>query len=77
MYKYLYATMTTKKIDTAVRHVTKPDANVFLELGFPPAEARRLHAASRKQINETQRLMRQSPNERAMRVSTRRGSFNS
>lgn len=47
------------KIDTAVRHVTKPGANIFLELGFPPAEARRLHAASRKQINETQRLKRQ------------------
>ncbi|MFM9864410.1 MAG: helix-turn-helix domain-containing protein [Micropepsaceae bacterium] len=49
----------TTKIDTAVRHVTKPGANIFLELGFPPAEARRLHAASRKQINETQRLKRQ------------------
>ena len=47
------------KIDTAVRRVTKPGANIFLELGFPPAEARRLHAASRKQINETQRLKRQ------------------
>ncbi|MBP6014645.1 MAG: XRE family transcriptional regulator [Alphaproteobacteria bacterium] len=47
------------KIDTAIRHVTKPGANIFLELGFPPAEARRLHAASRKQINETQRLKRQ------------------
>lgn len=47
------------KIDTAVRHVTKPGANIFLELGFPPAEARRLHAASRKQINETRRLKRQ------------------
>lgn len=47
------------KIDTTVRHVTKPGANIFLELGFPPAEARRLHAASRKQINETQRLKRQ------------------
>lgn len=47
------------KIDTAVRHVTKPGANIFLELGFPPAEARRLHAASRKQISETRRLKRQ------------------
>lgn len=47
------------KNDTAIRHVTKPGANIFLELGFPPAEARRLHAASRKQINETQRLKRQ------------------
>lgn len=47
------------KIDTTVRHVTKPGANIFLELGFAPAEARRLHALSRKQINETQRLKRQ------------------
>jgi predicted XRE-type DNA-binding protein len=53
------------KIDTAVRHVTKPGANIFLELGFPLAEARRLHAASRKQINETQRLKRQLMDELA------------
>ena len=33
------------KIDTEIRHVTKPGANIFLELGFPPAEAKRLHAA--------------------------------
>ena len=43
------------KIDTEIRHVTKPGANIFLELGFPPAEAKRLHAASRKQINDTRR----------------------
>ena len=47
------------KIDTTVRRVTKPGANIFIELGFPPAEARRLHSLSRKQINETQRLKRQ------------------
>lgn len=47
------------KIDTAVRRVTNLGGNIFLELGFPPAEARRLHAASRKHINETQRLKRQ------------------
>jgi hypothetical protein len=35
------------KIDTEIRHVTKPGANLFLELGFSPAEAKRLHAASR------------------------------
>jgi predicted XRE-type DNA-binding protein len=44
------------KIDTEIRHVTKPGANLFLELGFSPAEAKRLHAASRKQINDTKRL---------------------
>ena len=47
------------KIDTEVRHITKPGANLFLELGFPPAEAKRLHAASRKQINDTLLLKQQ------------------
>ena len=46
-------------IDTKIRHVTKPGANIFLELGFAPAEARRLQAASRKQINDTQVLKQQ------------------
>ena len=41
------------KIDTEIRHVTKPGANLFLDLGFAPAEAKRLQAASRKQINDT------------------------
>ncbi len=41
------------------RHVTKRGANIFLELGFAPAEAKRLHAASRKQINDTRRLKQQ------------------
>ena len=41
------------KVDTRIRHVTKPKANIFLELGFPPDEAKRLHAASRKQFNDT------------------------
>jgi hypothetical protein len=30
------------KLDNEVRHVTKPGANVFLELGFTPDEAKRL-----------------------------------
>jgi len=47
------------KIDTEVRHVTKPGVNLFLELGFPPDEAKRLHAASRKQINDTRLLKEQ------------------
>lgn len=45
------------KID--IRHVTNPGANLFLELGFDPREAKRLHAASRKQINDTVRLKKQ------------------
>jgi predicted XRE-type DNA-binding protein len=47
------------KIDTEVRHVSKPGANLFLELGFPPNEARRLQAASRRQINDTRLLKQQ------------------
>ena len=30
------------KIDTEIRHVTKPGANLFLELGFAPEEAKLL-----------------------------------
>jgi predicted XRE-type DNA-binding protein len=47
------------KVDTEIRHVTKPGANLFLELGFAPAEAKRLQAASRKQINDTRKLKQQ------------------
>ncbi len=47
------------KIDTEIRHVTKPGANLFLELGFTPDEAKRLQAASRKQIDATRLLKRQ------------------
>jgi len=47
------------KIDTEIRHVTKPGANLFLELGFAPDEAKRLQAASRKQVNDTRLLKQQ------------------
>lgn len=47
------------KTDTAIRHVTKPGANLFLELGFSPGEAKRLQTASKKQINDTQLLKQQ------------------
>ena len=46
-------------VDTKIRHVTKPGANLFLELGFTPDEAKRLRAASRKQINDTRLLKQQ------------------
>jgi predicted XRE-type DNA-binding protein len=46
-------------IDTKVRHVTRPGANLFLELGFSVEEAKRLHAASQKQINDTRLLKEQ------------------
>ncbi len=47
------------KIDTEIRHVTRQGANLFLELGFKPDESKRLQAASRKQMNDTQLLKRQ------------------
>ena len=53
-------------IDTQIRHVTKPGANLFLELDFSPAESKRLDTASRKQINAT-RLLKQQ-----LRVSQRK-----
>ncbi len=52
------------KIDTEVRHVTKPGANLVLEVGFAPAEARGLQAAFRKQINDTQLLKQKLMDER-------------
>lgn len=47
------------KIDTEIRHVTKPGANLFQELGFPLEEAERLHLASQQQINDTRQLKEQ------------------
>ncbi len=47
------------KIDTEIRHVTKPGANLFRELGFPAEEAARLHAATLQQINDTRLLKEQ------------------
>ena len=47
------------KIDTEIRRVTKPGANLFLELGFPQDEAQRLHLASQQQINDIRRLKEQ------------------
>jgi len=46
-------------IDTKIRHTTKAGQNIFLELGFPAEEARRLHAESKQQINATQLLKEQ------------------
>ena len=47
------------KIDTEIRHVTKTGANLFLELGFTPDEAKLLQAASRKQIHDARLLKQQ------------------
>lgn len=46
-------------VDTKIRHVTKPGANLFLELGFSADEAKRLYAASKKEINDTRLLKEQ------------------
>ncbi|QVQ24900.1 helix-turn-helix domain-containing protein [Achromobacter deleyi] len=53
------------KIDTDIRHVTPAGANLFLELGFPPAEAACLLAASDKQINDIRVLKEQLMSELA------------
>lgn len=46
-------------IDTEIRHVTKPGANLFLELGFEPDDAARFYAESRQAINDTKALKEQ------------------
>lgn len=46
-------------IDVTIRRITKPGTNIFRELGFAPAEARRLKASARRQMNESLRLKRQ------------------
>jgi predicted XRE-type DNA-binding protein len=57
-------------IDTEIRHVTKPGANLFRELGFSAEEAKLLQAASRKQINDTQQLKEQLMSELAMETTS-------
>lgn len=46
-------------IDTEIRHITKADANLFLELGFDSTEAEQLNMQSQQQINNTQALKEQ------------------
>ena len=59
-------------IDTEIRHITKAGANLFLELGFSASEAKKLHAASRKQINDTKRLKQQLMTELAAWIGEHR-----
>ena len=47
------------KVDTKSRHRTKAGGNVFLDLGFPPKEAKRLLAHADAQIDESIRLKQQ------------------
>ena len=46
-------------IDVGIHCVTKPGVNLFLGLGFSAAEAEKLHASPRKQINNTRLRMHQ------------------
>ena len=46
-------------IETEIKHITKPGANLFLELGFQPDEAARLHRESKQRINDTRVLKEQ------------------
>lgn len=43
-------------IDAEIRHITKAGSNMFLELGFPVEEAKRLRAESNHRINDAQLL---------------------
>lgn len=47
------------KIDTQIRHVTKPGTNLFAELGFTPDEAKRYQAESRDRIDHALALKEQ------------------
>lgn len=53
------------KIDTEIRHVTKSDVNLFLDLGFSAEDAKRLQTDSRKQINDPHQLKEQLMSELA------------
>ena len=46
-------------IDTEVRHITKPGANLFLELGFDTTEAAHFNAKSQQRISDTKALKEQ------------------
>lgn len=46
-------------IDTEIRHITKPGANLFLELGFDAAEAAHFQAESQQRISDTKALKEQ------------------
>jgi len=57
-------------IDTEVRHITKPGANLFLELGFDATEAAHLHAESQQHISDTKILKEQLMDELSKWIST-------
>lgn len=43
-------------IDTQIRHITKPDANLFAELGFSTEEAARYQAEVHLKIEHARKL---------------------
>ncbi|MER2980859.1 MULTISPECIES: helix-turn-helix domain-containing protein [Serratia] len=49
----------TDKIDTASRHVTQPDDNIFIDLGFPAEQAAALLAKSDEDIAQAIEMKRQ------------------
>jgi predicted XRE-type DNA-binding protein len=54
-----------KSIDTKIRHVTKPGANLFKELGFEDELAQQYHEQSKRQINDMRVLKEQLMSELA------------
>ncbi|MGZ8173553.1 MULTISPECIES: helix-turn-helix domain-containing protein [Methylobacter] len=57
-------------IDTEVRHITKPGANLFLELGFDATEAAHLHDESQQRISDTKLLKEQLMDELSSWITT-------
>ncbi len=57
-------------IDTQIRHITAPAANLFAELGFSPAEAAQFQAQSQQQINDTRALKAQLMGELAQWIDS-------
>jgi len=47
------------KIDTKIRHVTKPGDNIFSDLGFNPDEAHAHEAQAQQRFDETAALKQQ------------------
>ncbi len=58
-------------IDTKIRHITPPGANLFAELGFEPAEAEQFHAELRQQVDQAKQLKLQLMQELANWITDR------
>lgn len=62
------------KLNTCVRHVTKPGANLFSELGFEPDEARQYEEELKALISRTLALKEQCMDELISRTETHRST---